>query len=218
MPDIGDFKDVPVIEMFVKVGDTVKAEDPLVTLESDKATMDVPAPLVGHRRDDQASRSATRSARARSILTLVDRRQRPSQAAATAVAAAAAPRAGVAAPRAASASARRPARVDEAAFALAYAGPAVRKLARELRRRSRQGQGHAATRAASCAKTSRRSRKGGAAPRQAASRGRRAAAASAASTCCRGRRSTSRSSARSSARSCRASRRSRPPTCTATGW
>ena len=47
MPDIGDFKDVPVIEIFVKVGDSVKAEDPLVSLESDKATMDVPAPLSG---------------------------------------------------------------------------------------------------------------------------------------------------------------------------
>ena len=47
VPDIGDFKDVPVIEVFVKVGDTVKAEDPLVSLESDKATMDVPAPHGG---------------------------------------------------------------------------------------------------------------------------------------------------------------------------
>ena len=47
VPDIGDFKDVPVIEIFVKVGDTVKAEDPIVSLESDKATMDVPAPLSG---------------------------------------------------------------------------------------------------------------------------------------------------------------------------
>src|ERR1022692_1716768 len=47
VPDIGDFKDVPVIEVFVKVGDTVEAEDPLVSLESDKATMDVPAPLSG---------------------------------------------------------------------------------------------------------------------------------------------------------------------------
>ena len=45
VPDIGDFKDVPVIEVLVKPGDTVKAEDALVTLESDKATMDVPAPL-----------------------------------------------------------------------------------------------------------------------------------------------------------------------------
>src|SRR5208283_3053347 len=46
VPDIGDFKDVPVIEVFVKPGDTVKAEDSLVTLESDKATMDVPPPAA----------------------------------------------------------------------------------------------------------------------------------------------------------------------------
>jgi pyruvate dehydrogenase E2 component (dihydrolipoamide acetyltransferase) len=47
VPDIGDFKDVPVIEVFVKPGDTVKPEDALVTLESDKATMDVPSPSTG---------------------------------------------------------------------------------------------------------------------------------------------------------------------------
>jgi pyruvate dehydrogenase E2 component (dihydrolipoamide acetyltransferase) len=47
VPDIGDFDDVPVIEILVAVGDTVAAEDPLVTLESDKATMDVPAPFGG---------------------------------------------------------------------------------------------------------------------------------------------------------------------------
>jgi len=47
VPDIGDFKDVPVIEVLVKTGDAVKAEDPLITLESDKATMDVPAPVAG---------------------------------------------------------------------------------------------------------------------------------------------------------------------------
>jgi len=47
VPDIGDFKDVPVIEVLVKVGDTVEAEQPLVTLESDKATMDVPSPAAG---------------------------------------------------------------------------------------------------------------------------------------------------------------------------
>jgi pyruvate dehydrogenase E2 component (dihydrolipoamide acetyltransferase) len=47
VPDIGDFDDVPIIEILVSVGDTVSAEDPLVTLESDKATMDVPAPLDG---------------------------------------------------------------------------------------------------------------------------------------------------------------------------
>jgi dihydrolipoamide dehydrogenase len=47
VPDIGDFKDVPIITLFVKVGDEVKVEDPLVTLESDKATMDVPSPVAG---------------------------------------------------------------------------------------------------------------------------------------------------------------------------
>jgi len=47
VPDIGDFKDVPVIEVFVKPGDIVQADDPLVTLESDKATMEVPAPIGG---------------------------------------------------------------------------------------------------------------------------------------------------------------------------
>jgi dihydrolipoamide dehydrogenase len=47
VPDIGDFSDVPVIEVFVKPGDTVSAEDPLVTLESDKATMEVPSPTAG---------------------------------------------------------------------------------------------------------------------------------------------------------------------------
>jgi pyruvate dehydrogenase E2 component (dihydrolipoamide acetyltransferase) len=47
VPDIGDFTDVPVIEILVAPGDSVVAEDPLVTLESDKATMDVPAPTDG---------------------------------------------------------------------------------------------------------------------------------------------------------------------------
>ena len=47
VPDIGDFSDVPVIEVLVKPGDVVKAEQSLVTLESDKATMDVPSPVEG---------------------------------------------------------------------------------------------------------------------------------------------------------------------------
>ncbi|MBX3666626.1 MAG: dihydrolipoyl dehydrogenase [Burkholderiales bacterium] len=47
VPDIGDFKNIPVIEVLVKPGDTVNPEDPLVTLESDKATMDIPAPSAG---------------------------------------------------------------------------------------------------------------------------------------------------------------------------
>jgi dihydrolipoamide dehydrogenase len=47
VPDIGDFKNIPVIEVLVKPGDAVNKEDPLITLESDKATMDVPAPQAG---------------------------------------------------------------------------------------------------------------------------------------------------------------------------
>jgi pyruvate dehydrogenase E2 component (dihydrolipoyllysine-residue acetyltransferase) len=47
IPDIGDFGAVPVIEVHVSAGDQINAEDPLITLESDKATMDVPAPLAG---------------------------------------------------------------------------------------------------------------------------------------------------------------------------
>jgi len=51
VPDIGDFKDVPIIQVFVKPGDAVKAEDPLIALESDKATMDVPSPAAGTVKD-----------------------------------------------------------------------------------------------------------------------------------------------------------------------
>ncbi|UCV03257.1 dihydrolipoyllysine-residue acetyltransferase [Dechloromonas denitrificans] len=47
VPDIGDFESVPVIELFVKVGDTIKVDDAIVTLESDKATMDVPSTVEG---------------------------------------------------------------------------------------------------------------------------------------------------------------------------
>ncbi|MFY9932980.1 MAG: biotin/lipoyl-containing protein, partial [Streptosporangiaceae bacterium] len=47
VPNLGDFADVPVIEVHVTPGDTVAAEDPLITLESDKATMDIPAPAAG---------------------------------------------------------------------------------------------------------------------------------------------------------------------------
>ncbi|HAU83433.1 MAG TPA: hypothetical protein DCW39_05430, partial [Betaproteobacteria bacterium] len=47
VPDVGDFKDIPVIEILVKPGDQVQEEDSLLTLESDKATMEVPSPLKG---------------------------------------------------------------------------------------------------------------------------------------------------------------------------
>ncbi|HZV37760.1 MAG TPA: biotin/lipoyl-containing protein, partial [Pseudoxanthomonas sp.] len=47
VPDIGDYSDVPVIEVLVAVGDTVKKDQGLVTLESDKATMEVPSSVAG---------------------------------------------------------------------------------------------------------------------------------------------------------------------------
>ncbi|MFL5831853.1 MAG: biotin/lipoyl-containing protein, partial [Solirubrobacteraceae bacterium] len=55
VPDIGDFDDVPVIEIHVAAGDTVAVDDPLLTLESDKATMDVPAPFAGVVRELQVA-------------------------------------------------------------------------------------------------------------------------------------------------------------------
>jgi pyruvate dehydrogenase E2 component (dihydrolipoamide acetyltransferase) len=128
VPDIGDFKDVPVIEIFVKPGDTVKAEDPLITLESDKATMEVPSPLGGTvqavnvKLGDKVSEGAV-------VLTL------STGSVAVAAPTVAAPAAPAAAPPAAAkpAAVAAPAgAIDEAAFGLAYAGPGVRKLAREL--------------------------------------------------------------------------------------
>jgi pyruvate dehydrogenase E2 component (dihydrolipoamide acetyltransferase) len=126
IPDIGDFKDVPVIEIFVKVGDSVKAEDPLVSLESDKATMDVPAPLAGVVQDIRV-KVGDRVSEGSVIMVLGTGAALAPEAAASmgiAPAAAPAPVAAAAAPAAGA--------VDEQGFALAYAGPAVRKLAREL--------------------------------------------------------------------------------------
>src|ERR1700744_3338162 len=53
VPDLGDFAAVPVIEIHVAPGDVVSNEDPLVTLESDKATMDIPSPAAGTVRELQ---------------------------------------------------------------------------------------------------------------------------------------------------------------------
>ena len=47
VPDIGDFKDVEIIEVIVSPGDTIAPEDPLITLESDKASIEIPAPQGG---------------------------------------------------------------------------------------------------------------------------------------------------------------------------
>lgn len=146
VPDIGDFKDVPVIEVLVKPGDSVKPDDSLVTLESDKATMEVPAPFGGVVKEmkvkvgDKVSQGVL-------ILTLEAQdaaQQSParpiaapaaSAAAAVPVTAPAAPPVhaapATAAPAAASVSAAL-AVVDEVGFAHTHASPGVRRFAREL--------------------------------------------------------------------------------------
>jgi pyruvate dehydrogenase E2 component (dihydrolipoamide acetyltransferase) len=124
VPDIGDFRDVPVIEIFVKPGDSVKAEDPLIALESDKATMEVPAPLSGTVREIKI-KTGDRVSEGSIILVLAT-----SDASARAGSSAPAPAA--TSPVPAAAAVTQAVAVDEKAFALAYAGPAVRKLAREL--------------------------------------------------------------------------------------
>ena len=121
VPDIGDFKDVPVIEIFVKPGDSVKAEDPLIALESDKATMEVPAPLSGTVREIKV-KTGDKVSEGSIILVLTT-----SEASAGAGSSAPAPATTPPAPAATQTGA-----IDEKAFALAYAGPAVRKVAREM--------------------------------------------------------------------------------------
>jgi len=137
VPDIGDFRDVPVIEVLVKAGDTVKAEDALVTLESDKATMDVPAPLGGVVRDLAVKVGDTVSEGALVLTLVTDAAQ---------AAAALSPQPAVSTPAAtgkgsAAASTHTSplspgegpgVKVDEAGFAIAYASPGVRKMARDL--------------------------------------------------------------------------------------
>ena len=138
VPDIGDFKDVPVIEVFVKPGDTVKPEDPLVTLESDKATMDVPAPSAGVIKElkvkvgDKVSEGSV-------ILLLEAAGATPSATSASAGVAApaaappASPQPAAAAPAAAKPAAPPSAApVDNEAFKVAHASPSVRGFAREL--------------------------------------------------------------------------------------
>ena len=146
VPDIGDFTDIPIIEIFVKPGDTVKAEDSLITLESDKATMDVPSPATGTVKEvrvkvgDRVSEG--------SPIVIVDTSGDGSEAGAPTPASASVP-ASASAPASAAPAAKAPATapappvskpaapaastpVDDTAFKHAHASPSVRKFAREL--------------------------------------------------------------------------------------
>jgi pyruvate dehydrogenase E2 component (dihydrolipoamide acetyltransferase) len=85
VPDIGDFEDVPVIEILVSPGDTVETDDPLLTLESDKATMDVPAPFAGTIKEIQVG-VGDRVSQGRVLLTMEQAGSAAGQSEASAVA------------------------------------------------------------------------------------------------------------------------------------
>ena len=133
VPDIGDFGVVPIIEVHVSAGDQVNAEDPLVTLESDKATMDIPAPIGGSVAEVLVKVGDVVSVGSPILLltpgdgavstppSLVEQ-QEPAPASAPAAAPAPAPSAPAAAPTAGG--------VDTPAGI--HAGPSVRRTAREL--------------------------------------------------------------------------------------
>ncbi|SOY56668.1 pyruvate dehydrogenase, dihydrolipoyltransacetylase component E2 [Cupriavidus taiwanensis] len=136
VPDIGDYDAVPVIEVHVKPGDTISAEDAVVTLESDKATMDVPSPQGGVVKEVKVKVGDNVSEG--TLLLILE------GAAAAPAAAAAAPAPAASAPAPAPAPAAAPAPVPAAAAAAAapaaagatgkaaHASPSVRKFAREL--------------------------------------------------------------------------------------
>ncbi len=141
VPDIGDFKDIPVIEVLVKPGDTIKAEDSLVTLESDKSTMDVPSPSAGVVKNVSLKVGDKVSA-GTLVLTLEAGDAAPAESApakkpAPAAAApqpakpAPAPQAPAAAPAPAPA-ATSPAVATDSAAGLSHASPSIRRFAREL--------------------------------------------------------------------------------------
>ncbi|HGO9044065.1 TPA: dihydrolipoyllysine-residue acetyltransferase [Neisseria meningitidis] len=131
VPDIGGHTDVDVIAVEIKVGDTVAEDDTLITLETDKATMDVPCTAAGVVKavflkvGDKVSEGTAII----EVETAGSATAAPAQAAQAAAPAAAPAPTAVAAP---APSAPAAAKIDEAAFAKAHAGPSARKLAREL--------------------------------------------------------------------------------------
>ena len=137
VPDIGNFKDVEVIEVMVKVGDTVTKEQGLITLETDKAAMDVPAPFAGTVKSMKVKKGDKVSEG--SVVLVMDAMEETTAskpAAAPAKTTAPAP-ATKPAPAAQAAPARtlQPASlppINESGFGKAHAGPSVRKFAREL--------------------------------------------------------------------------------------
>ncbi len=149
VPDMGNFKDVAVIDVLVKVGDAIEPEAPLVTLETEKATMDVPSSVGGVIEKLHVEKGGTVSAGDLVATVRTEGAAAPARAAAAAAAPAAAAPAPAAPAPAAPAPAPAPAPaapapaaaasapadlppINEPGFSRAYAGPSVRKFAREL--------------------------------------------------------------------------------------
>ncbi len=137
VPDIGDFQDVEVIEVLVAVGDQIELETPLVTLETDKATMDVPSTVAGR----VAAIHVAKGSRVNAgdlVVTVAGAPGARAPEGPTAVAAATAtppPAAGIG--RATGRAGRRCRRatrppIEESGFSRSYASPSVRRFAREL--------------------------------------------------------------------------------------
>ncbi|OQS43509.1 dihydrolipoyllysine-residue acetyltransferase [Chromobacterium haemolyticum] len=134
VPDIGGHNGVDVIEVTVKVGDDIAVDDSLITLETDKATMEVPASAAGRvvevkvKVGDKVSEG--------DLIVVVEgavaAASAPAAAAPAPAAAPAAPAPVAAAPAVAPVAAAVAAAIDEIAFSKAHAGPSVRRLAREL--------------------------------------------------------------------------------------
>jgi pyruvate dehydrogenase E2 component (dihydrolipoamide acetyltransferase) len=143
VPDIGDFKDVAVIEVFVKPGDTIKVEQSLVTVESDKAAMEIPSSAAGVLKELKVK--VGDKINIGDLLAILEGAAAPAKAQAAVASAPAAPVAAVAAPAVAAPVAAAVAAAPAAAtlavpahnpttapIGLPHASPSVRKFAREL--------------------------------------------------------------------------------------
>jgi pyruvate dehydrogenase E2 component (dihydrolipoamide acetyltransferase) len=138
VPDLGDFQDVDVIEVHISKGDEIRVEDPLVTLETDKAAMDVPA-IVGGRIESVLVKVGDKVSQGSSLAIVeavaatseVPAAQAPADATQTIVVPPAAQTAPPKQQQIPSAQRELPP-IDEAGFSRAHASPSVRKLAREL--------------------------------------------------------------------------------------
>ena len=132
VPDIGDFAEVPVIELYVKVGDAIKVDDAIATLESDKATMDVPSTVAGTVKEVLVS-LGSKVGEGTVLIKVETGASAPAAAPVAQAAAPAAAPAAVSAPAAAS-TAAAPAALAPAlpAGSKVHASPSVRAYAREL--------------------------------------------------------------------------------------